>query len=182
MRDTYDSLLEQITLGELSPESPEVMAARQSDPEFDHLVADTLSVMEGLDRAAAEREAVLADAAQRSGEPGEDAVAAFVRDRVEAARPGAGGVRLRRMFPWIASAAAIVLIVGLSGLFGGSDPDPTPRRRFNPPCRRWWKNWTSAPLLSRTVSSTMKSPSAVGTRPLASAMGTPRPSRQPSRR
>lgn len=79
-------LLQRVTLGELPPDAPEVVAARRADPELDAALIETEGVLAALERARAEREAVLADAAARTGAPGEAVVAPFVRARTASAR------------------------------------------------------------------------------------------------
>lgn len=107
MEHRHEELLRRVTLGEVDPDAPEVVAARHSDAAFDRALGETRHVLERLEAARAEQDAILDDAARREGAPGEDAVAGFVRSRLE----GTGVGRFRRNLGLALAASLVVAVV-----------------------------------------------------------------------
>ncbi len=125
MNEHHAELLRRVLDHDLDERAAEVIAASE-DAKFAAELASLLELRRRLESEATERARLIADARDRTGEPGEDLVARFVDDRVAEARTKR---RIRRVAIATLVAAAVVLLVARTGRRTDPEERPPPDER-----------------------------------------------------
>lgn len=100
MQPQWDELLERIATGELDPQAPEVLAARNTDPALAAEIDGVLSMGATLDAKGAQRRRDIEEALAMQGAPGEERSAAALRQEIDAAGPPSQGSTKRQSWTW----------------------------------------------------------------------------------
>jgi hypothetical protein len=117
MNESNEALLQQVVLGQLAEDAPEVRTLAARDAEFARELEATMAVVHALKKGEQLREAVLVDVARRA--PAGD------RPPIVPAQPS----RRRSLALWLPLAAAAAIVLGIlwwNSRDGGAHPDDLP--------------------------------------------------------